>query len=272
MDHPRCRTVAAFSAACLLVVACSESDPVGDNSTTEPHAFNKPPQARAETLLDCGPVGQPVTIDASATTDEETPDELEYGIDWNGDGFIDTDWFSAPVFQVPLDPRLDSPLLWVRDPQDRYGSAELDLSLTMDLDSVDVHDYFELSSFHGSEYNSSPETFWFMLYGNLRITTPARDVMQHLRVQACWALDVASGDTLLYREAPDVWVYHGQEHRVNGITTIHLWVEAYSLGLPIDELVCERECAFGMKLTTDTCPVYRWVLTPNSMSTCNAPW
>ena len=44
MDHPRCRTVVALSAACLLVVACSESDPVGDNSTTEPHAFNKPPR------------------------------------------------------------------------------------------------------------------------------------------------------------------------------------------------------------------------------------
>lgn len=129
---------AALFATCLLLAGCSTTDPTSDRSMDDPLAFNKPPTARITVSPASGTNRTLFTFDAGATTDEETPDQLLYAMDWNGDGWLDSPLSASPVMQFTLDPGMLHPLLWVMDPQEAWSSCALDLAVDTDLRELDI--------------------------------------------------------------------------------------------------------------------------------------
>ena len=95
------------------------SDPCGATATASVEVrvlhLNHPPTAHAGGLIQ-GTTGTPIELDASASSDPDTGDRLEYRWDWDGDGRFDTDWLRDPKLTVVYDEPVQGQLtLEVRD-------------------------------------------------------------------------------------------------------------------------------------------------------------
>jgi hypothetical protein len=116
MGPAKLRIPALACTACLLLAGCEGRWPFGD--TDDSPAANTAPVARVAASSLCVTTRDLITVDASASIDLENPDGLEYAMDRDGDGLVDTPWSTTPVLEFSQDAGDWFAFLVVRDPGD----------------------------------------------------------------------------------------------------------------------------------------------------------
>jgi len=248
MGPTKLRIPALACTTCLLLSGCEGRWPFGDPDDSP--AANTAPVARVAVSSLCVTTGDLIAVDASASTDHENQGELEYAMDRDGDGLVDTPWFTTPVLEFRQDAGDWFAFLVVRDPGGLEGRTEVLLLVEPDLRDLVITPSIDVMRWeNGNGIDGNVTVLWEL---TLVASDPPRlDTVDPVR---CWVLDGASGDTLLAGTPGFVevvppgngsWVHSNGSFRVSGILT--------TAAAPLEEWPCLAPVRFGMELRGGQC-------------------
>jgi hypothetical protein len=189
-------------------------------------------------------------VDASASTDLENQGELEYAMDRDGDGLVDTPWSTTPVLEFSQDTGDWFAFLVVRDPGGLEGRTPVQMLVEPDLRDLQITPSVSVMRWengNGIDGNVLVEWDLELVVGS----GPRFDAVEPVR---CWVLDAGTGDTLLVgtpgfveSDPPGIgaWVRTNSALHVSGVLSAH--------PVPLPEWPCLAPVRFGMELRGGQC-------------------